>query len=149
MTNGDSTHPLGPDAPQEDHLGLAFGGLGFGVALGVGFNAVVGLVVRTLQANRPEATALTLSDATALTLFLGTLVACLVAAIATWRVMAPTRNPYRQGMFAMVSCFASFIASLLAMAADRVAGRVGMGLLALAAFGAASWIGRNLSRGPR
>jgi len=146
VTDVDSTHPLGPDAPREDHLGLAFGGLAFGVALGIGVNALVGFAVRTMQANRPPATGLTLDDPIALTLFLGTLGACLVAAVATWRVMAPVRNPYRQGMFAMVSGFASFIASLLGMAADRLAGRIGMVILAGLAFGAAHWVGRRLNR---
>lgn len=145
MTHPESTHPLGPDAPREDHLGLAFSGLFLGVVLSIALNASVGFVVRTIQASRPPATALIVDDPAALTLFVGTLAACLAGAIATWRTMAPTRNPFRQGMFAMVSFFACFVTSLLSMGADRVAGRVGTATLAVIAFGAAWWLGRRIS----
>lgn len=145
MTSPESLHPMGPDAPHEDYLGLAIGSLALGVLLGIGCNAVVGLGVRTLQAGRPPARALTVDDPVALTLFVGTLASCLIAAVTIWRVMAPVKNAFRQGMFAMVGFFASFMASLLAMGADRLAGRLGTGGLAVVAFGLAAWVGRRLA----
>ncbi len=131
-------HPLGADAPHEDFVGLAFAALRFAIAAGVGLNALVTLAVRTLQANRPASAAIDLGGAPALTLLGGTFLACLFAAIVTWKLMAPARSPYRQGMLAMVSFFASFVGSMVAWPIDRAWGRLGLvGLAALAALVAA------------
>lgn len=147
MTTPPHTHPYGPDAPKEDHLGLALGALAFGVGLGVGLNAVVGFAVRTLQATQPPSSSLELGTPPAIAL-LGTVVACLAAAIATWRLMAPVQNAYRQGMFAMVACFASFMCSISAMLADRAFGRPGLLALAAVALAFCLWLGRRLHRVP-
>jgi hypothetical protein len=142
-----STHPYGPDAPKEDYLGLALGALVVGVSLGIGLNAIVGLVVRTLQANRPPATGIDLGEGPAVVLLAGTVVACLGAAIATWRLMAPVRSTYRQGMFAMVAFFASFMGSVTSMLADRALGRAGLVALAALALAFGLWLARRLTRG--
>lgn len=147
MTADSSSHPYGPDAPKEDYLGLALGALAFGVGLGIGLNAVVGFAVRTLQANQPPAKSLDLDASPAVVLLAGTVAACLAAAVATWRLMSPVRSTYRQGMFAMVAFFATFMGSILAMLADRAGGRVGLLVLAAAAFGFTVWLGRRVTRG--
>jgi len=141
-----STHPYGPDAPKEDFLGLALGALVFGVALGTGLNAVVGIAVRTLQANRAPDPALDLGASPAIVYLAGTVVACLAAAIATWRLMAPVNNTYRQGMFAMVAVFSTFVFSGTAMIADWAFGRLGLLGLAAASLLLCLWLGRRLTR---
>lgn len=134
-----------------DHLGLALGGLGFGIAVGAGTQAVVTLAVRTLQAKgggpiSPAGAPPDLGSAAALVLLLGTLAGLFAAAIATWTLLAPLRNPWRQGMLGMVAAFGSFVLSLLAIPLDRWLGRPGLLGLAGLAFGAAALIGASLSR---
>lgn len=146
MNDQPSTHPYGPDAPKEDFLGLALGSLVFGVALGTGLNAVVGFAVRTIQANRAPDAALDLGAGPAVVYLAGTVVACLAAAIATWRLMAPVQNTYRQGMFAMVAVFATFVFSGTAMLADWAFGRPGLLGLAAVSLLFCSWLGRRLTR---
>ena len=139
-------HPLGADAPTEDHVGLAFGALAFAAAFGVGLNAAVGLVVRTLQAGAPAEEQLSLGGAPALVLLLGTFLACMAAAVAAWRILAPIHNTFRQGMLAMVSFFAAFVLSMLTMPVDRAFGRAGLaGVLVVSLIGA-FLIGRRLGR---
>ncbi|MGE0440019.1 MAG: hypothetical protein AB7S39_05970 [Gemmatimonadales bacterium] len=140
------THPLGPDAPTEDYVGLAFGALAFSAALGVALNAAVGFVVRTIQASSPEQQTLNLGGADAMVLLLGTLLACMASAIATWRIMNPARNTFRQGMLAMVSFFAAFVLSMLSMPVDRAFGRAGLGALAAVGLVACLLIGRRIGQ---
>ena len=143
-------HPLGPDAPTVDYVGIAFSALGFSLAVGLTLNAVVSLVVRTMQAARPPATTIDLSAPDTVTLLGGTFLACLAAAIATWRIMARVHSPYRQGMLAMVSFFGSFVVSMIAWPVDRLLGRPGLiGLVVLGlglTFAAGQWVGREVRR---
>lgn len=141
-----TTHPLGPDAPTEDHVGLAFGALGFSAAFGLSLNAVVTFVVRTLQAGETPTEQLDLGATSAMVLFTGTFLACFASAIATWRITAPVRNAFRQGMLAMVSFFAAFVLSILTMPIDRAFGRAGLAVLAVASFGLAALIARRIGR---
>src|SRR5688572_28913833 len=92
-----SPNPFGAEAPKEDYVGLVFLALPFAVILGTGLNALVAWVVRTLQAGAPPATALDMDSAPALVLLGGIGAAILAAAIAAWLVLAPIRNPFRQG----------------------------------------------------
>lgn len=139
-------HPLGPDAPTEDHVGRAFAGLAIGVTVGTGLTSLVGFLVRTLQAGSPPPGALQLSSPPATALLAGTLIALLAAALATWRVLAPARSPYRQGILAMVSAFATVVVSLVTMPVDRAFGRTGLLVLAALAFGIAYWLYRRVAR---
>ena len=138
-------HPLGADAPKEDFVGLAFGSLAFSAALGLGLNSSVTFVVRTLQANAPPDQKIDLGGGPAVFLLAGTLLSCFASALATWRLMAPAKNPYRQGMLAMVSFFASFVISILTIPVDRLGGRGGLAGLALAGFVAVVLLGRRLA----
>jgi len=106
----------------------------------------VALAVRTLQANRPAPAAIDLGGAPAVTLLAGTFVACLLAAVATWRVMAPARSPYRQGMLALVSFFASFVGSMIAWPIDRAWGRAGLLGLVIVTGGLATLAWRSIRR---
>jgi hypothetical protein len=122
-------------------VGLAFAALRFAITTGIALNALVALTVRTLQANGPRPTAVDLGSAPAVILLGGTFVACLVAAVATWRIMARARSPYRQGMLAMVSFFASFVGSMIAWPIDGAFGRAGLAALTLgtAGLGVLAW----------
>jgi hypothetical protein len=106
----------------------------------------VAFAVRTLQANRPAPAAIDLGGAPAMTLLGGTFLACLVAAVATWKIMARARSPYRQGMLAMVTFFASFVGSVIAWPIDRAWGRPGLLMLVLVAAGLAALGWRSVRR---
>ncbi len=148
MTTDQSTHPLGPDAPTEDHVGLAFGALAFSLVFGLGLNAIVALVVRTLQSRAAPAGGLELGAPPAVVLLAGTFLACFAAAIAAWLIMTPIRNAYRQGMLAMVAFFGSFVVSMVTMPVDRLLGRGGLIGLAAVAMVAALLVGRRIGRAP-
>lgn len=148
---GRPVHPLGADAPTEDYVGLAFRALLFSVALGTGVAAVVSFTVRSLQLAAPAASpaeAVDLGSPAALVLLGGTGLALLAAALATWRLLAPIRSPYRQGMLAAVSAFGTMLVSLVTLPADRLFGRPGLAAVAALAFGLCLWIGRGFGRNP-
>ena len=115
-------------------------------ALGLALNAAVGFVVRTLQTAEQAGQRLEIGAPTAIVLFAGTFLACFAAAIATWRVLAPVRNTFRQGMLAMVSFFASFVLSVVTMPVDRAFGRIGLGVLGLGALALAFFLNRRIAR---
>ena len=127
-------------------MGLAFGALAFSIALGVGLNALVTLTVRTLQAGQTLPAQVDLGSAPAVILLAGTFGACFAAALATWRIMAPVRSPYRQGMLSMVSFFGSFLVSMVGWPVDRAFGRPGLLGVALAAAGVLALAGRKIGR---
>jgi len=141
-----SDHPLGPDAPHEDFVGRAFGALGCSILAGLGLTSLVNLAVRLMQSGSAPAGAIDLAAAPAVILLPGTFLACFAAAMITWRVMAPARNIYRQGMLAMVSFFGSFVVSLVAMPVDALFGRAGLAGLALLSLAGAVFIGRRIGR---
>ena len=80
MSTPVSPHPLGPAAPQEDYVGLALKTLAFALMFGLGLNALVGIVVRTLQTAEAPATGLELGAPPAVVLFGGTFLACFATA---------------------------------------------------------------------
>lgn len=139
-------HPLGPDAPTVDYVGLAFRTLGFAVALGAGLSALVSFTVRTLQQGQPAGGPVDLGSGPAVVLLGGTLAALLTAAIATWRLLAPIQSPYRQGMLAVVSAFGTLVVSLVTLPIDRALGRPGLAAAAVVAFAVAWGVGRTLGR---
>lgn len=123
-----------PRDDPPDPVGLVLGSLGFGTLLGVAVQALVTWTVRGLQGTavspaRPPS----LSSTPALVLLLGTLGGILTAAIATWTLLAPIRNPWRQAMLAMIAGLGSFVVSLLTIPIDRRFGRPGLLALALLA----------------
>jgi len=134
----------GPDAPS-DFVGLVLGALAFGVALGVGIQGLVTWTVRTLQQGAPNQAPPALSSTPALVLLLGTLAGIVAAGLASWRLLAPIHNPWRQAMLALIAGMGSFAVSLVTLPIDRALGRPGLlGLAAVAAL-VCGLIGRRLS----
>ena len=130
---------------EEDPLGLVFGALGFGLTLGLALQSLVGFAVRSLQVGQPPAPGTPdLVSTPAMVLLIGTLTSSLVAVAATWRCLAPLKNPFRQGMLSIVTAFGSLALALVAMPVDRLAGRPGLLLLALAAGATSYLINRRL-----
>lgn len=130
---------------EDDPLGLVFGGLALGLSLGLMLQSLVGFTVRTLQLSEPPAAEVPdLASTPALVLLFGTLAASLMAAAATWRALVKLRNPFRQGMLAMVTAFGSLALALVAMPVDRMVGRPGLLGLALIAGVACLLIYRRL-----
>jgi hypothetical protein len=141
-----SVGPMDESSPDgTEHVGLAFRALGFGIALGVAFQAMVTFGVRTLvdgsPVERPE-----FGSPPVMLLLGGTFVGLLAAGIATGSVLTPIRNLWRQAMFGVVAAFASFALSLITIPVYQAFGRTGLLVLA-AAFGLGCFgIGRSLAR---
>jgi hypothetical protein len=95
--------------------------------------ALVTWTVRTLQAGRPAAAPPALDSPAALVLLLGTLAAIVAGGAATWKALSPIRNPWRQGVLAMIAGLGAFVVSLVTWPIDRAFGRNGLLALALAA----------------
>lgn len=141
-----SPHPLGPDAPTRDYVGLAMGAMGLAVALGVTGISLVTWTVRTLQAagGAPAEGELGLAGTVLLG---GTLVVLAGVAGIVWTTLAPVRSPYRQGGLAMATVFAAFLLAVIGtFVADNWFGRGG--LLGLAMLGVVvAWAaGRKVGR---
>ena len=135
-----ATPPLRNPAP------LVLGSLAFGGALGVGLQGLVTWGVRTLQLGAPASATPSLSSGPALLLLLGTLTGIVAAGIATWTLLAPIANPWRQAMLAIIAGLGSFMLSLVTLPIDRAFGRPGLlGLVGVAAL-LCLLIGRRLGR---
>lgn len=96
-----------------DPLGVVLPGMGFGAALGVGLQGLVTFGVDALKSGAPLTDKPSLGSAHALLLLLGTPAAMAMAGLATWRLLAPIRNPWRQAMLAMIVGLGSFVLSAL------------------------------------
>jgi hypothetical protein len=99
----------GPDDP----IGLVLPRMGFGAALGVGLQGLVAFGVDVLKSGVPLTAKPSLTSAHALMLLLGTPAAMTLAGLATWTLLAPIRNPWRQAMLAVVVGLGSFVLSVL------------------------------------
>jgi hypothetical protein len=132
-------------AGAPDPLALVLGALGFGTAAGVGFQALVTWGVRSLQAGAlPSAAPPGLSSLASLVLLIGTLAGIVSAGLATWTLLAPIRNPWRQAMLAIIAGLGSFVLSLVTIPLDRAYGRPGLLGLAALAVALCILIGRRL-----
>ncbi|MHB1326932.1 MAG: hypothetical protein ACYC2K_01905 [Gemmatimonadales bacterium] len=150
---------VSPTEPTATPVGLVFGSLAIAVLIGIGITAIVSFVVRTLQIQTPPPAApdaqAALTNALASgpiqVLFMGVLLACLVAAIAAWRLTAATRDPFRRGVVGIMAALGTFAAGFAAtVLADQVAlalappspdglpSRIGFAALAVVAFAAAT-----------
>ena len=134
-----SPNPLGSDAPERDYVPLAFNGMAFGILAGTGVISAFLWAVRSLQVGAPMADTPDLGSPAAILLLIGTPAGMLIAALLTWRVLAPVGSTYRQGGLALVSAFATLVVSLTAAPVDMAFGR--MGLVALSACcGLLAWL---------
>jgi hypothetical protein len=136
-------NPLGPDAPREDYVGLAFRTLAFSVALGVALIAVVTWGVRTVQLASPPSPP-SLGDPHAVLLLGGLALGFLGAGLATWFLLAPIGNAYRRGMLAVVSMAGAFLFGLVTQPIDLALGRSGLAGLAVVAAAICIWLGRGI-----
>jgi hypothetical protein len=130
--------------PAPDPVGLVLGSLGFGTSLGLAVQALVTWTVRALQGGTPVVPP-SLSSGPALVLLLGTLGGIAAAGGATWIMLNPIRNPWRQAMLAMIAGLGSFVVSLVTIPIDRRFGRTGLLFLAVLAGIACFRIGRRLA----
>ena len=137
--------PARRTAPEADPLGLVGGALAFGAFFGVGFQGLVTWSVRLLQAGSTARARPALDSAPALLLLIGTLSGMVAAGLATWTLLAPIRNPWRQAMLAIIAGAGSFVLALVTIPLDRAFGRPGLiGLVAVCAA-LCMVIGRGLS----
>lgn len=119
-----------------------------GISAGAALTTGTLWAVRSILIGAAPATTPDLSSPAANLLLLGTFGGILLAAIVTWRILAPVGSTYRQGGLSMVSGFATFVVSMVALPVDVLVGR--WGLLGLAAvFGfLASWFAGRARRFP-
>lgn len=136
---------MASEARPADPVGLVLGALGFGILLGLGIQAVVTWTVRGLQATMSAAPP-SLGSGPVLVLLIGTLAGIGGAGLASWHLLRPIGNPWRQAMLAMITGLGSFVISLVTIPVDRALGRPGLlGLTALALAGCLG-IGRRLAK---
>ena len=127
-------HPLGPDAPRRDFVGLAFVAMGCGIASGTAVIAVALWAVRSLLVGAPASDTPNLDSMAANVLLIGTAGGILFAAVVTWRLLHPVGSTYRQGGLSIVAGFATLVVSLVAVPVNIVAGRWGLLILAAVAM---------------
>jgi hypothetical protein len=142
----------GPDletttGPAADPLGLVAGSLAFGASLGVGCQGLVTTAVRTLQVGSTAKPSLT--SLPTLVLLGGTLLGIVAAGFATWTMLTPIRNPWRQAMLAIIAGLGSFVVAAIILAVvDGAFGRPGLLAVAALAGLACLLIGRRLTGHP-
>jgi len=129
-----------------DPIGVVLPGMGFGASLGVGLQGLVTFGVDVLKSGATLSDKPSLGSPHALMLLLGTPTAMVLAGWATWTLLAPIRNPWRQAMLAIVVGLGSFVFSaLLIWPLHSSFGREGiLGLIAAAAV-VCLLIGRRIS----
>lgn len=120
---------------QPDPVSLVLRALPFGLAAGVGCQALVTFGVDLLKTGLPPTEKPSLTSAHALLLLLGTPAGMALAGFATYALLAPIRNPWRQAMLGSIAGLGSFVLSVLAI--WPIHGYFGRpGLLGLAAVAA-------------
>lgn len=102
-----------PAPPTPDPVPLVLRALAVGFPVGVMCQALVSFGVDALKAVIPAGTPLSLTAPHALLLLIGTPAAMVVAGYATWWMLAPIRNPWRQAMLGSVAGLGSFVLSVL------------------------------------
>jgi len=100
-------------AAAPDPVSLVLRAIPFGVAVGVGCQALVAFGVDALKAAVPLTDTPSLTSPHALLLLLGTPVGIAVAGFATWLFLAPIHNPWRQAMLGSIAGLGSFVLSIL------------------------------------
>lgn len=131
-----------------DPIGVVLPSMGFGAALGIGLQGLVTFGVDTLKSGAPLTDKPSLGSAHALVLLLGTPAAMVLAGLATWRLLAPIRNPWRQAMLALVAGLGSFVLSVvLIWPLHGAFGRGGILVLVGTAALVCGRIGKRLSAG--
>jgi len=134
-----------PAAPAADPVGLVFGAMALGAVLGIGLQGLVTFGVDALKPTAPAGAPIGLTSPHALMLLLGTPAAILTAGLATWTILSPLKNPWRQAMLAMITGLGSFVGSLITLPIYSNFGRRGLLALAVVSGILCLVIGRRLS----
>ncbi|NOT06997.1 MAG: hypothetical protein HOP28_02215 [Gemmatimonadales bacterium] len=138
-----------PNPPAADPVRVVAGALGFGLLLGVGCQAVVTWWVRRLIDGAPPTPTPDFNSPAATVLVAGTIGGILLAALATWFLLTPIRNVWRQGMLSIVAGFGSFALSVVVITLlpfYRLYGPPALLVLAGVAVLACTMLGLRLSR---
>jgi hypothetical protein len=111
-----------------DPIRLALLAMGSGVAFGL---TVVSLVVLGVDLLRPAATGPSVAAGPAFYLLvLGTMAGLILGGLVAWWLLAPVLSTYHRGGLSVVTALATVLPMLLCMAANQVAGRTGLMVLA-------------------
>jgi hypothetical protein len=122
-----------------DPVRLALLAMGSGMAFGL---AVVSLVVLGVDLLRPAAPSGSPATGPAFYLLvLGTLGGLVLAGVVAWRLLVPVLSTYRRGGLSVVTGLATVLPMLLCMAANQLAGRTGLVVLAGVALLVAGLLG--------
>ena len=106
--------------------------MGSGMAFGL---AAVSLTALGVDYLRPATPSPNVASGPAFYLLVfGTLFGLMLAGAVAWRLLAPVLSIYRRGGLSLVTAMATILPMLLCMAANQLAGRVGLVALALAAL---------------
>ncbi len=141
--------PVPPSLPDDPAPGLVrfiASAIGFGILLGLTIIATALWMVVTLQEGKPPSEVPDTSGPAFAILIGGTLLGALAALLASWSLLAPLGSPYRRGMLATVSSFATFAAMLVAIPVHHGLGRTGLVGLAVVSAAGCFWLGRGLTR---
>lgn len=119
----------------------ALGGLATGAAAGAAVITTGVLVLRTVQQRGWDA-----QDVGFLILSTAALLGIVVAAASGWLLTRGIDELWRRGVTATLAVFGSVMLSLVAMPADSLGGRVGLGLYLSALLAAALYAGTHARR---
>ena len=127
-----------------DPIRLALLAMGSGMAFGL---VVVSLTVLGVDLVRPATPSPGIVSGPAFYLLLfGTLGGLILAGVVAWRLLAPILSTYRRGGISLVTAFATVLPMLLCMAANQLAGRIGLGALTAVALVVALVLGARARR---
>jgi len=131
-----------PVDPEVDLVRVAARGLVVAVMAGIGVAALALVLVRMLMAGAPPSDAPN-AGLPFYVLVFGTFAAMGTAVFTAWRLLAPIASPFRRGVLAMITAFATFVGALLATPIHYYLGVPGLLGLSLAALGGALVLGRR------
>ena len=143
-----STTPPTAVEPQKDPVAIGLGALGSGLGLGGGVLTAALLLVRAAQhANIPSKAAEAMVD-TSTDILVGLFAGLAVAAFFGWRRSRGVENIFQRGAIAAIAAFgAIMIGFIFAPLFDRLAGVIGLIVLALlllaGGFWSGTWAGRT------
>jgi hypothetical protein len=141
------TIPEAAPGPPEHFVGLILGALTFGVTLGAGLLSLVTWAIRTLQGSGLSLTQTERGFTAGLLpiVLAGTFGAMLAGGFATWKLLAPIGNPWRQAMLGVIAGAGSFVVALVTWPVDRAFGPTGLLVLAGLAAVLCGLIARQLT----
>lgn len=143
-----SPNPFGPDAPTEDHVGLAVAAVGTAAAVAVAWFSVLTFLVARMRDPAVTSAATINPDAAYVNLFLGGIpIGLLVAGLIGWVLMSPIASNFRRGGLAIVGALAgTCVAMMLTFTAHAALGSGALAALAVLALVVALRLGGRARR---